>query len=77
MGGGRIPLYYELQLRFYLAVLDVEYGGVLLYLGQQPGNRPGHAEILRDKAKEDMIFDRLDRWIWSLEHDKPPTHGGC
>ena len=30
-------------------------------------------EIIRDKAKEDMIFERLDQWIWSLEHDKPPT----
>ena len=20
-----------------------------------------------------MIFERLDEWIWSLEHDKPPT----
>ena len=30
-------------------------------------------EIIRDKAKEDMIFERLDQWVWSLEHDKPPT----
>lgn len=30
-------------------------------------------EIIRDTAKEDMIFERLEQWIWSLEHDKPPT----
>lgn len=23
-----------------------------------------------------MIFERLDEWIWSLEHDKPPTMSG-
>ena len=33
-------------------------------------------ELDRDKSKEDMIFERLDEWIWSLEHDKPPTMDG-
>ena len=33
-------------------------------------------EIERDQAMEDMIFQRLDEWIWSLEHDKPPTMSG-
>ena len=27
-------------------------------------------------AKEAMIFERLDEWIWSLEHDVPPTMSG-
>ena len=30
-------------------------------------------EIVRDRAKEDMIFEKLDRWIWRLKHDEPPT----
>ena len=29
--------------------------------------------IERVQAKEDIIFEKLDRWIWSLRHDKPPT----
>ena len=29
--------------------------------------------LARDRAKEDMIFERLEEWNWSLEHDKPPT----
>ena len=33
-------------------------------------------EIERDQAKEDMIFERLDEWIWSLEHDVPPNMSG-
>ena len=33
-------------------------------------------EIERDPVKEDMIFERLDEWIWSLEHDVPPTMSG-
>jgi predicted phage-related endonuclease len=32
--------------------------------------------IERDKAKEDMIFERLEEWNWSLIHDKPPTMAG-
>ena len=32
-----IPLYYELQLRFYLAVLDVEYGAFSCVWGNIPG----------------------------------------
>ena len=33
-------------------------------------------ELERDMAMENMIFERLDEWIWSLEHDKPPTMSG-
>ena len=68
-----IPIYYELQLRFYLAVADVEYGAFSCIWGNNPSNDLAIPEIIRDKGKEDIIFERLDQWIWSLEHDKPPT----
>ena len=29
----------------------------------------------RSSNKEDIIFEKLDQWIWSLRHDKPPTMG--
>jgi len=71
-----IPLYYELQLRFYLAVMDIEYGAFSCIWGNNPENDLAMPEIIRDKAKEEMIFERLDEWIWSLEHDVPPTMSG-
>lgn len=68
-----IPLYYEFQLRFYLAVADVDIGAFSAVWGNNPDNDLAIPEIVRDKAKEDMIFERLEEWIWSLENDKPPT----
>lgn len=73
---GTYPLYYELQLRFYLAVADVNIGAFSTIWGNNPDNDLATPDIVRDKAKEDMIFERLDQWIWSLEHDKPPTMSG-
>ena len=32
--------------------------------------------MVRDKVKEDMVFERLEEWIWSLVHDKPPKMDG-
>ena len=71
-----IPLYYEFQLRFYLAVADVNIGAFSTIWGNNPDNDMAMPELDRDKSKEDMIFERLDEWIWSLEHDKPPTMDG-
>lgn len=69
---GKYPLYYEFQLRYYLAVADVNIGDFSAIWGNNPDNDMAVPGLLRDKTKEDMIFDRLDEWIWSLEHDKPP-----
>lgn len=73
---GAIPLYYELQLRFYLAVADVEIGSFSAIWGNNPDNDLAMPDIVRDRAKEDMIFERLEEWIWSLKNDKPPTMAG-
>lgn len=67
------PLYYEFQLRYYLAVMDVNFGAFSALWGNNPDNDLATPSLLRDKAREDMIFERLDQWIWSLRHDKPPT----
>ena len=71
-----IPLYYEFQLRFYLSVADVQHGAFSCIWGNNPENDLAMPELERDRAMEDMIFERLDEWIWSLEHDVPPTMAG-
>lgn len=70
---GAIPIYYELQLRYYLAVLDEKHGAFSALWGKNPENDLATPHIERVQAKEDIIFEKLDRWIWSLRHDKPPT----
>lgn len=71
-----VPIYYELQLRYYLSVADVELGSFSTIWGNNPENDLAMPDLVRDRAKENMIFERLDEWIWSLEHDKPPTMDG-
>ena len=71
-----IPIYYELQLRFYLSVADVQHGAFSCIWGNNPEIDLAMPEIERDRTMEDMIFQRLDEWIWSLEHDKAPTMSG-
>ena len=70
---GAIPIYYELQLRYYLAVLDEKHGAFSALWGNNPENDLATPHIERVQAKEDIIFEKLYRWIWSLRHDKPPT----
>ena len=70
---GAYPLYYEFQLRYYLAVMDLDFGAFSALWGNNPDNDLATPALIRDKAKEDMIFERLDQWIWSLRHDKPPA----
>ena len=70
---GAYPIYYELQLRYYLAVRDKQIGSFAALWGNNPEHDLATPEIVRDQAKEDMIFERLEEWIWSLRHDKPPT----
>lgn len=73
---GAYPLYYEFQLRYYLAVADVNIGAFSALWGNNPDNDMAIPELVRDTVKEDMIFERLDEWIWSLQNDKPPTMAG-
>lgn len=69
---GAIPGYYELQLRFYMSFDPVSHGAFSCVWGNNPATDLALPEIERDTTTENIIFEKLDRWIWSLEHDKPP-----
>ena len=67
-----IPLYYELQLRYYMGVADVKHGVFSTIWGNNPDTDMAMPTIERDKAKEDIIFEKVEEFVWSLENDKPP-----
>lgn len=73
---GAYPLYYELQLRFYLSVADVNIGAFSSIWGNNPDTDLATPALERDMDKENMIFEKLDEWVWSLRKDKPPTMSG-
>ena len=51
----------------------MEHGAFSCIWGNNPEHDLAMPEIERDRNKEGMIFERLEEWIWSLEHDKPPA----
>ena len=55
---------------------DVQHGAFSCIWGNNPELDLAMPEIERDRAMEDMIFQRLDEWIWSLDHDVPPNMSG-
>ena len=73
---GGYPEYYEMQLRYYLGVADVNHGAFSCVWGNNPATDLATPELERDKVKENLIYEKLDRWIWSLEHDEQPTMEG-
>lgn len=48
---GAYPLYYELQLRYYLAVADVQLGDFSALWGNNPDNDMATPSLVRDKEK--------------------------
>ncbi len=71
--GDSCPFHYELQLRYYLSVADVEFGNLAGLWGNNPETDFAMPRITRDRVMEDQIFERCDEFIWSLENDKEPT----
>ena len=51
---GAYPLYYEFQLRYYLAVMDMSFGAFSALWGNNPDNDLATPGLIRDQSKEDM-----------------------
>ena len=69
---GRIPYFYELQVRYYLAVMDLDFADIACMWGFNPETDMAVCRICRDSAVEALIFEKLDAFIESLELDIPP-----
>jgi putative phage-type endonuclease len=70
---GMVPYYYELQVRFYLAVMDREYADICCMWGYNPETDMVIQRINRDRVIEKEIFDRLSDFWNSLIKGVPPA----
>jgi putative phage-type endonuclease len=68
-----IPHYYELQVRFYMAVTDLEFADIACLWGTNPETDMVIRRVYRDLDIEAMIFERLDGFIEKLRANTPPT----
>lgn len=69
----QIPVYYELQVRFYLAVMDLEFADICCMWGFNPDTDMAIRRINRDRVIEAEIFERLADFTQGLEKGLPPT----
>lgn len=73
---GAIPHYYELQVRFYMAVMDLDYTDIACLWGTNPELDMAIRRVHRDHDIEAMIFEKLDEFIERLRIGSPPTMAG-
>jgi len=73
---GQIPYFYELQVRYYLAVMDLDFADIACMWGFNPETDMAICRINRDSAAEALIFEKLDAFIESLEVDILPDMSG-
>ncbi|MCL2301375.1 MAG: YqaJ viral recombinase family protein [Firmicutes bacterium] len=72
----QIPYYYELQVRFYLAVMDLDFADIACMWGFNPETDMAIRRVNRDRAIEAYIFELLDAFIASLHGNTPPDMSG-
>jgi len=71
-----IPHHYVLQVRFYMAVMDLDYADLACMWGFDAEKEMAIRRVWRDRDIEAMIFERLDEFIHRLRTNDPPTMSG-
>ena len=71
-----LPYFYELQVRYYLAVMDLDFTDVACMWGFNPETDMAIRRVYRDPDIEADIFEKLGAFILSLELDDPPDMYG-
>lgn len=75
-GDDKYPYYYELQVRFYMAVLNINHGSFACLWGNNPENDFKYPSIERDLEIEKLILEVCQDFIDSLYAGVPPTMEG-
>lgn len=73
---GRIPIHYELQVRFYQDVRQYEVGQLACLWGNNPDTDFVYRTIHYNKQINQEIFDGAQEFIHRLENNDPPPMEG-
>ena len=68
-----VPIYYELQGRWYMSIADEGICDYAALWGNNPENDLATPRIYRDLAKEEAIIERAEEFIHSLRTNNPPS----
>lgn len=71
-----IPLHYELQCRWYMAVMDVDFCYIACLWGNNPASDMAIRLVERDLAMEEMIIAEVVKFIKSIRENKQPAMKG-
>jgi len=72
----QLPYHYEVQVRFYLAVMDLDFADIACMWGFHPETDMAIRRVNRDPVIEAHIFEQLDAFIASLHSNTPPDMSG-
>lgn len=71
-----IPLHYELQCRWYMAIMDVDFCYIVCLWGNNSESDMAIRLVERDLAMEEMIIAEVAKFIKSIRENRPPTMNG-
>lgn len=69
---GAIPINYELQGRWYMAIDDSDACDFAALWGNNPEHDLAMPSIIRNQDTEEMIFEKADAFIESIKKGTPP-----
>lgn len=71
---GIVPIYYEYQIRWYMAIMDLPYADIICAWGMRPSDM--HIiHVERDLDIENWIFDEVSKFVKCVETGEPPAMG--
>lgn len=69
---GIVPVYYEYQCRWYMAIMNLDYVDIVCAWGFTT-NDMAIIHINRDLTIEHYLFNEVSQFIESLENNEPPS----
>ncbi len=70
---GLVPIYYEYQCRYYMAIMNLDVCYICCLWGLDYDNDCSIVKIERDEAIEEIIMEEVAHFVDGLENNNPPS----